>query len=94
MDFPNGTPKRITNRKGHDFCPSWAPDGKRLAVAAVDEKLGRSINIIDLEGNILSRHGLGFERVTEPNWSPDGKQIIYAARKDGNYDIYVERISK
>ena len=92
MDYPNGTPKRITNRMGHDFCPSWSPDGKRLAVAAVDEELGRSINIIDLEGNILSRHGLGFERVTEPNWSPDGKKLIYTARKDGNYDIYVERI--
>jgi len=92
MDYPNGAPKRITNRKGHDFCPSWSPDGKRLAVAAIDEKLGRSINIIDLEGKILSRHGLGFERVTEPNWSPDGKQLIYTARKDGNYDIYTERI--
>ncbi|MEZ5347400.1 MAG: hypothetical protein R2681_17775 [Pyrinomonadaceae bacterium] len=92
MDYPSGTPKRITNRKGHDFCPSWSPDGKRLAVAAVDEKLGRSINIIDLEGNILSRHGLGFERVTEPNWSPDGKQIIYTASREGNYDIYVESV--
>ncbi|NNF00833.1 MAG: hypothetical protein HKN25_17590, partial [Pyrinomonadaceae bacterium] len=90
MDYPDGKPKRITHRKGHDFCPSWSPDGKRLAVAAVDEKLGRSINIIDLNGKILSRLGLGFERVTEPNWSPDGKQIIYTARKEGNYDIYTE----
>ena len=27
-----------------------------------------------------------------PSWSPDGKQIIYTARKDGNYDIYTERL--
>lgn len=91
MDFPSGEPKRITNRKGHDFCPAFSPDGKYLAVAAVDENLGRSINIIDLEGKIIERKGLGFERVTEPNWSPDGKQIVYiASGKDRNYEIYVE----
>lgn len=93
MDFPNGKAKRITNRKGHDFCPSFSNDGKYLVVASVDEKLGRSINIIDLNGKIIARRGLGFGRVTEASFSPDGKQIVYiASGKDRNYEIYVEDV--
>ena len=92
MGFPNGQPKRITSRSGHDFCPSFSPDGKHLALAAVDEKSGRSINVIDLNGKIISRKGLGFERVTEPNWSPAGNKIVYIASKNRNYEIYVEDV--
>ncbi len=93
MDFPNGKVKRITNRKGHDFCPSFSNDGKYLAVSAVDEKLGRSINIIDLNGKIIARRGLGFGRVTEPSFSPDSKKIVYVGSgKDRNNEIYVEDI--
>lgn len=92
LDFPDGRPKRVTGRDGHDFCPAFSPDGRRLAVAAIDEKLGRSINIIDLEGNIITRLARGFERVTEPDWSPDARRITFAARRSGNYDIYIENL--
>jgi TolB protein len=92
MDFPDGIPKRITNRSGNDFCPVFSPDRKHLAVAAVDEENGRSINIIDLEGKIIVQKGFGFERVTEPNWSPDGTKIVYIARNANNYEIYVEDV--
>jgi dipeptidyl aminopeptidase/acylaminoacyl peptidase len=92
MDFPDGRAERITNRSGHDFCPGFSPDGSRLAVAAIDEKAGRSINIIDLEGKIITRKGLGFEQVTEPNWAPDGTKVVYIASMAGNYEIYVEDV--
>jgi Tol biopolymer transport system component len=93
MDFPNGQAKRITNRAGHDFCPAFSPDGKYLAVAAVDETAGRSINIIDRTGKLITRRGLGFGRVTEANWSPDGQKIVYTASdKTGNYEIYIENV--
>ncbi|MGH1364207.1 MAG: hypothetical protein ACRBF0_11655 [Calditrichia bacterium] len=85
--------QRVTNSPGHDFCPSWSPDGKFIASAKKESEDIRYIQILDLQGKVLQKMGEGFNRVTEPSWSPDGKHIAYIAKKNKQYDIYIEVVN-
>ncbi len=68
---------------------AWAPDNRRLAVAAVHA--GRAeLSIFDTAtGGILRE--LPFDRTGEifqPAWSPDGRTIAFAAEVGGVTDLY------
>lgn len=86
---------RVTNKKGHDFCPAWSPDGEMLAISAIDADDKRTIRIIDLDGNVIETFAAEFYRATEPVWSRDGAAIAFAGRPTSNdtYQIFLhERI--
>ena len=63
----------------------WAPDGKRLAVAAEDRNANRDIWVVAADGKKppvnLTRHP-DFEG--SPRWSPDGRTLVFSARRDGD----------
>ena len=43
MDYPNGTPKRVTNFNFTEAMPAWSPDGKQLVFVTWNETDGGNI---------------------------------------------------
>ena len=88
MDADGSNQRRLTENPGHDWQPSWSPDGERITFTS-----GRGerwdIYVIDADGKNprrLTRHPLDD---TDPSWSPDGKRIVFVSTRDGNKEIYV-----
>lgn len=78
---------------GHDFQPSWSPDGSQVAythylfpdnqVYIKDANLAASAtNLSDL----LIPKG---ENDAFPDWSPDGTKIVFMSQRTGDFDIYI-----
>ena len=65
--------------------PSWAPDGKRVAVLYFDRIWTMSPD--GRQARALSEEVAGVER--EPAWSADGSRIAFATRRDDGFDIHV-----
>jgi Tol biopolymer transport system component len=70
MDWPRGTPKRLTGDTVHEQVPTWSPDGKWIAYASWSEG-GGSLNRVRANGKGKP------ERLTQapgffdqPAWSP------------------------
>jgi Tol biopolymer transport system component/predicted Ser/Thr protein kinase len=70
-------------------CPSLSPDGDRLAVDIMDERLStRDIWIFDLKRATASRFTFDPGDEISPLWSPDASQILFTSTQTGNRDIY------
>lgn len=67
---------------------SWAPDGKRLAVAAFRGGTSQ-IYVLTLEDGSLEPITSHEGGALDPCWSPDGTLIAYTGRERGHSDIYV-----
>jgi hypothetical protein len=67
--------------------PSFSPDGKRVAFAALQGAVG-DIFILDVaSGNVTNVTRDSFAD-SGPTWSPDGKSLIYIARVSGNEKLF------
>ena len=65
--------------------PSWAPDGKRIAISYLDRIWTMAPD--GRQARALSEEAVGVER--EPAWSPDGSRIAFATSRDDGFDIHV-----
>jgi Tol biopolymer transport system component len=81
--------KQITHEQGRfaDMCPSWSPDGKKIAFirAGLTDDLSvyskTSLNIISSSGGELGTLiSESDEFLLSPSWSPDGKTIAYLTK--------------
>lgn len=78
MDYPNGTPKRVTKNDHIEAHPAWSPDGKFLAFATWNNN----------EGHIYKVNTTGRakpQRLTQvsgvymyPEWSYNSKRIAFS----------------
>lgn len=76
MDYPNGTPRRLTSMDVTEAQPAWSPDGKSLVFVTWDEKNGGLYKVAAAGGKPvkLSAENALYQ---EPVWSPDGSKIVF-----------------
>lgn len=67
----------LTNSSPTHFAPMWSPDGKRLAVAAVDRGIG-SIYLVDNRRKKRKLTDFNAGMPMKLSWSPDGERIAFA----------------
>ncbi len=64
--------------------PRLSPDGRRLAFALVDRKLGTlDLWVEDLGRNTATRITSGPASEAYPVWSPDGRRVVFSADRGG-----------
>jgi Tol biopolymer transport system component len=78
MDYPGGTPKRLTESDKTEAQPAWSPDGKSIVYVTWDEKTGGAIHKMAANGKgkpvKLTQENAIFQ---EPVWSPKGDRIVF-----------------
>ncbi|AKD05300.1 amidohydrolase family protein [Pontibacter korlensis] len=79
MDYPNGTPKRLTDADYTEAQPAWSPDGKQIAYVTWSEKTGGAIYRLSANGKgkptkLTQEQGI----FQEPVWSPNGERLVFA----------------
>lgn len=76
------------NTEEHYFCPSWSPDGKRIAI--VQEHRGNSdILVLDIASGRIRRLTNSSCINTEPSWNPAGTQIAFTSDRNGTPQIFI-----
>jgi Tol biopolymer transport system component len=79
--------------------PSWAPDGKRLVLSAVDKSGNNDLYVWDTEKEILNRLFNDPYDDRDPSWSPDGKRIVFSSDRNsfgirGKYNLFMYDFEK
>ena len=75
MDFPGGTPRRLTDLQGNDAQPAWSPDGQWIAFVTWTRD-GGSLYKIPAAGGRATQLTPGNALYVQPAWSPDGKRVV------------------
>jgi len=83
---PDGSGRRrVPTRANGLYQPSWAPDGRKLAVT----RFGSGIHVLDVRSGSVRRLKRTGEVDDAPVWSPDGKTIVFQRRVTGtNWELY------
>jgi Tol biopolymer transport system component/imidazolonepropionase-like amidohydrolase len=96
MDYPAGSPRRLTSSNEHEQAPAWSPDGKWIAYITWSDS-GGALKRVNSGGRgkpeTLTSEPAFFDT---PAWSPDGKRIVFvhgprapriAERNGPGYDL-------
>jgi len=75
MDFPGGTPRRLTDLTGNDAQPAWSPDGQWIAFVTWTRD-GGSLYKVPAAGGRAVALTTGNALYLQPAWSPDGKRVV------------------
>ena len=89
-DADGANSQSLLNSRQPVMSPAWAPDGKRIAYASLEQGGKQKIFVQDWasgrrEEIKASRPGL----MGAPAWSPDGKKLALTITYNGNAEIYV-----
>jgi Tol biopolymer transport system component len=79
MDYPNGTPRRLTTNNFTEAQPAWSPDGSQLAFVTWTPDGGDLFKI-----NVAGKGKSGPQRLSKtsamynsPVWNPKGDRIVF-----------------
>ncbi len=86
MDWPGGTPERLTESDANEHQPAWSPDGEDIAYTTWDDTAGGHIYRVDSDGGDPARLTAAPALYTDPAWSPDGARIIAVRGPRRAYD--------
>lgn len=77
MDYPAGTPRRLTNLEVGEYYPTWSPDGSSIAFVTWSDQEGGHIYRMRADGKgrpeRLTQVAAHYEQTT---WAPDGERIV------------------
>ena len=86
MDWPGGTPERLTGSQANEHMPTWSPDGEDIAYTTWDDATGGHIYRVDADGGDPTRLTTAPALYDTPVWSPDGDRIIAVRGPGRAYD--------
>lgn len=75
--------------EGHCFCPSWSPDGKRLAFVQGDRRGNTDIMVLDLASGRVRRLTDSNCINTDPSWNPAGNQLAFTSDREGGPQVFL-----
>src|SRR5919197_1677742 len=75
MDYPNGTPRRISDLEGNEAEPAWSPDGRWIAFVTWTRDGGHLWKVATAGGRPVALTPAS-ALYLQPAWSPDGKRIV------------------
>jgi Tol biopolymer transport system component len=70
------------------FSPRVSPDGKLVAVQAIEPNGRTDVWIYELSGNTAIRRLTTGGNNSRPIWTPDGKRVTFTSDRDGTASIY------
>ena len=80
MDYPNGSPKRVTKNEFTEAMPSWSPDGTQLVFVTWEEKNGGSIYKANVSGNgAVTKISTESALYSGPVWGPMNRIVVFKA---------------
>jgi TolB protein len=77
MNADGSGPRRLTDRAFRDQCPSWSPDGNRLAYGVLE---GSALFVYRYD--LPSGQPVRVARGRSPAWSPDGGRLLFVGKRD------------
>ena len=82
-------PPASAKPEGHCFCPSWSPDGRRLALVQGDRRGNTDIVIMDVETGRVRRITDSNCINTDPTWNPAGTTLAFTSDREGGPQIFL-----
>ena len=76
MDWPNGTPKRLTTMDIGEYQPAWSPDGQYLAYTTWTNADGGALYRVRVSGGDPQRLTSKPASFTQPVYTLDGQRIV------------------
>tara|TARA_R110002124_G_scaffold55533_1_gene156942 strand:- start:206 stop:3580 length:3375 start_codon:yes stop_codon:yes gene_type:complete len=87
QDFPNGSPKRLTNSNVIEAEPTWSPDGKYITYVTWEEEDGGNIYKIEPKARRPRAEKLTAESgfYSQPAWSYTSDKIVFLTGSKFDY---------
>jgi len=77
MDWPSGTPRRVSTLNAIEAEPAWSPDGRSLAWTTWTEQGGRLYRTVTTgKSTRVVPVSAGNGVIRQPVWSPNGARIV------------------
>ena len=75
MDYPNGTPRRLSDLDGNEAQPAWSADGQWIAFVTWTREGGHVYKVRPSGGRPIQLTPAN-ALYSEPVWSPDGARVV------------------
>lgn len=81
MDYPNGSPARVTNHNFTEAMPAWSPDGKQIVFATWEEKEGGHLYKVTVGANQVTKLTSEAAFYMQPAWSYNQRIAFFRGPK-------------
>jgi Tol biopolymer transport system component len=76
MDYPNGTPRRLTDAPAGEHQPNWSPDGRHLVYVTWSDAEAGHVQRVPAAGGKVETLTRVPSFYSQPIYTPDGSRIV------------------